>query len=88
MDTIEEIIKKSEYGFLNEDVHLKGKLAFLVFGGSRAYGTSTASSDTDIRGCAFGGKAAANSGLPERPDSRRIEVFVMSVNERIVAGEY
>jgi predicted nucleotidyltransferase len=32
--------------------------------------------------------AAANTSLPEKPDYRRIEEFVMSVNERVVRGEY
>lgn len=32
--------------------------------------------------------AAANTSLPEKPNYRLIEEFVMSVNERVVTGEY
>ena len=32
--------------------------------------------------------AVKNTSLPECPDLKRIEEFVMSVNERVVAGEY
>ena len=31
--------------------------------------------------------AKANTNLPESPDYKRINEFVMSVNERIVKGE-
>ena len=57
MNTIKEIISKKEYEFINTDERLKGKMIFLTFGGSFAYGTSTPDSDIDIRGCAFNGKA-------------------------------
>jgi len=57
MNTISDIIRKKEYDFLNTNEHLKGKLIFLTFGGSHAYGTSTPESDVDIRGCAFNSKA-------------------------------
>ena len=57
MNSINEFITKKEYEFLNTDEHLKGKLIFLTFGGSHAYGTSTPDSDIDIRGCAFNSKA-------------------------------
>jgi len=42
---------------LHTNEHLKGKLIFLTYGGSHAYGTSTPESDTDIRGCAFNRKS-------------------------------
>jgi predicted nucleotidyltransferase len=32
--------------------------------------------------------AAENTSLPETPDYKRVEEFVMSVNERVVLGEY
>ena len=54
---INEIIKSDDYAFLNTNEHLKGKLVFLTFGGSHAYGTSTPTSDIDIRGCAFNSKS-------------------------------
>ena len=53
---ITEIIKTPEYAFLNTDEHLKDSLIFLTLGGSHAYGTSTPTSDLDIRGCAFNSK--------------------------------
>ena len=55
--TIQEIISGKEYEFIRTNEHLKDKLIFLVFGGSRAYGTSTPTSDIDIRGCAFNSKS-------------------------------
>ena len=57
MSTIKEIIKTDEYAFLNTNEHLRGRLIFLTYGGSHAYGTSTSSSDVDIRGCAFNSKS-------------------------------
>ena len=57
MSGIKEIIERSEYAFLNTNEHLKDRLIFLTFGGSHAYGTAVASSDIDIRGCAFNRKS-------------------------------
>lgn len=57
MHKIQEIINKNEYDFLKTNEHLKDKLIFLTFGGSHAYGTSTPTSDVDIRGCAFNSKS-------------------------------
>jgi len=57
MSTIKNILCRKEYDFLNTNEHLKGKLIFLTFGGSHAYGTATPDSDIDIRGCAFNSKA-------------------------------
>jgi len=57
VNMINDIITKKEYGFLDTYEHLKGKLIFLTFGGSHAYGTATPDSDVDVRGCAFNSKA-------------------------------
>ena len=57
MNSIQDIIKATEYDFLRTDKHLKNKLIFLTLGGSHAYGTSTPASDVDIRGCAFNRKS-------------------------------
>lgn len=43
----------NEYEFLRENVNLNGRILFLAFGGSHAYGTSVPTSDVDIRGCAL-----------------------------------
>jgi len=56
MRDINEVVKGKEYEFLGTNEHLKGKPVFLTFGGSHAYGTATAESDVDIRGCAFNSK--------------------------------
>ncbi|MCL1809251.1 MAG: nucleotidyltransferase domain-containing protein [Clostridiales bacterium] len=53
MRDIKEVVIGKEYEFLRTNKHLKDKLVFLTFGGSHAYGTATAESDVDIRGCAF-----------------------------------
>lgn len=55
--TIQDIINTKEYDFMRTDEHLNNRLLFLVFGGSHSYGTSTPTSDVDIRGCAFNRKS-------------------------------
>ncbi|MCL2045570.1 MAG: nucleotidyltransferase domain-containing protein [Oscillospiraceae bacterium] len=57
MPDINEIIKGKEYDFLRTNEHLKGRLIFLTYGGSHAYGTNTPKSDIDIRGVAFNRKS-------------------------------
>jgi len=56
MKPIKELIQGKEYDFLNTNEHLSDNIMFLVYGGSHAYGTSTPTSDIDIRGCAFNRK--------------------------------
>ena len=46
----DELIKDKSYNFLNTNPHLKNRLMLLGYGGSKAYGTNTSTSDTDIRG--------------------------------------
>jgi len=50
---LKELIARPEYDFLRKDEHLNGRIVFLTLGGSHAYGTDTAASDVDIRGCAL-----------------------------------
>ena len=47
MFTLDEIIKRPEYKWIEE---YKDRLCFLTFGGSHAYGTNVETSDIDIRG--------------------------------------
>jgi len=54
---ISDIIAGKDYEFLRTDERLNGRLIFLTFGGSHAYGTATAGSDVDIRGCAFNSRS-------------------------------
>ena len=54
---IKGIIKAESYNFLRTNDHIKDKLVFLTLGGSHAYGTSTPTSDIDIRGCALNSKS-------------------------------
>lgn len=56
---LEEIKKKiagEEYDFLRNDPHLGKNIILLGLGGSHAYGTETATSDLDVRGCALNSK--------------------------------
>ena len=48
---IKELVNTPAYDFLRTDPHLGNRIMFLTLGGSHAYGTSTATSDVDIRGC-------------------------------------
>jgi predicted nucleotidyltransferase len=57
MKSIKELLKGYEYEFLRTNEHLKGRLIFVTYGGSHAYGTDTPDSDIDIRGCAFDRKS-------------------------------
>lgn len=47
---INEVIKRPEYSFLNEDERLGENTIILTYGGSIAYGLNGPTSDTDIRG--------------------------------------
>ena len=67
--SVAEIVKGEEYDFLRTDERLAGRLIFLTFGGSHAYGTATEESDVDIRGCAF---------------NRRSDLIGMSEFEQVV----
>ena len=51
-DTILELLKLPAYNFLKTSPNLDGKVVLLSLGGSHAYGTSTPTSDVDLRGCA------------------------------------
>ena len=53
LEEIREAIHSPTYEFLYSNEHLKGRLAFVCVGGSHAYGTSVATSDLDLRGCAL-----------------------------------
>lgn len=54
---IENIVNSQEYDFIHTNPHLNGKIIFLTFGGSHAYGTNIEGSDVDIRGCAMNSAA-------------------------------
>ena len=48
-----ELLKSDAYNFLREHKHLGKNIMLLSLGGSKAYGTDTPESDTDIRGFAL-----------------------------------
>lgn len=50
---MENIIKQPQYDFLNTNPLLGPNIILLALGGSYAYGTTTPTSDIDIRGCAL-----------------------------------
>lgn len=54
---IKNELTSQTYDFLRTDIHLNHNIAILTLGGSHAYGTSTESSDIDLRGCALNSKA-------------------------------
>lgn len=53
IEQIKHLVASPTYDFLRTDPHLKDRIMFLTLGGSHAYGTSTPTSDVDIRGCAM-----------------------------------
>lgn len=53
IEKIKELIDSPAYDFLRTNEHVKDRIIFLTLGGSHAYGTNTATSDVDIRGCAM-----------------------------------
>lgn len=57
LNKIKETIKSPAYSFLQENEHLGNNIILLGLGGSHAYGTSTPTSDLDIRGIALNSKA-------------------------------
>lgn len=50
---MKELLQKPEYDFLRTEPALNGRILFLTYGGSIAYGTNNANSDTDIRGVCY-----------------------------------
>ena len=84
MYSIHDIIGKPEYDFLRTNERLKGRLIFLTFGGSHAYGTSTPDSDVDIRGCAFNGRSdLIGMGSFEQLVDEKTDTTVYSFNKLI-----
>lgn len=57
INNIKKLIENTEYDFLRMNKHLNNNIIFLTLGGSHAYGTSIATSDIDIRGCALNSKS-------------------------------
>ena len=53
---IKKMLGGVEYDFLRNNEHLGNNIILLTLGGSYAYGTNTATSDIDIRGCALNSK--------------------------------
>jgi len=56
-EQIREMLQSLAYEFLRSDEHLKGKIIFLMLGGSYSYGTNVETSDVDIRGCALNSRS-------------------------------
>lgn len=52
INEIKAKLNSDEYNFLKTDKHLGSNVILLTTGGGHAYGTETANSDLDIRGCA------------------------------------
>lgn len=52
-----ELIHTPPYDFLWSNPHLGDRIMFLTYGGSHSYGTNVATSDIDIRGCAFNSRS-------------------------------
>ena len=57
MEQIREKLNSEEYSFIKSDCHLDKNVILLGLGGSHAYGTSTETSDLDVRGVAVNSKS-------------------------------
>lgn len=57
LNEIHKKVASEEYDFLRTNPHLGENIILLGLGGSHAYGTNTANSDLDVRGCALNSKA-------------------------------
>lgn len=53
LENLKERLQTNEYAFLREYENLNSRIALLAIGGSIAYGTNHADSDTDLRGFAL-----------------------------------
>lgn len=84
--SLDEELNKDKYNKFFDDEKVKGKIVFLCYGGSYAYGTNVESSDIDIRGCVLNSK---NDILLQRDFEQRIfcnndtDICVYSVNKLI-----
>lgn len=72
---IEEVMNRTEYRDIINAPELKGKMLFVTFGGSHAYGTNLPESDIDIRGAVLNSKqdllglGSFNQKLDEETDT-------------------
>ena len=84
LDQIKETLKGSDYDFLRADGHLGENIMILTLGGSHAYGTSTGTSDLDIRGCALNRKREILTGEKfEQVSDEQTDTVIYSFNKLI-----
>lgn len=93
------MVLSEEYNFLRNNDHLGDRIILIGLGGSHAYGTNNETSDLDGNRQPIPEffemvddyekkmkYAKENTDLPENPDYKAIQEFVMDVNERVVRG--
>ena len=84
LDQIKETLKGPDYDFLGTDGHLGENIMILTLGGSHAYGTSTDTSDLDIRGCALNRKREILTGEKfEQVSDEQTDTVIYSFNKLI-----
>lgn len=84
LDQIKEALKGPDYDFLRADGHLGENIMILTLGGSHAYGTSTGTSDLDIRGCALNRKREILTGEKfEQVSDEQTDTVIYSFNKLI-----
>lgn len=79
---IREKIQSEEYEFLKTNRHLGNSIVLLGLGGSHAYGTSTPTSDLDVRGIALNSKMdiLTNQNF-EQFENRETDTVIYSFNK-------
>lgn len=85
LDEIKKKVASDEYDFIRTNEHLSESIILLGLGGSHAYGTSTESSDLDVRGIALNSKAdilGLSNGF-EQVENKDTDTTVYSFNKMI-----
>lgn len=79
-----EFLANKDYAFLTEDPALGDNVILLTYGGSHAYGTNIATSDTDIRGITFNPIESLLGNIEfEQFEDRNTDTVIYGLNKMI-----
>lgn len=84
IQTIKTKLESSEYSFLRDNEHLGSRIILLTTGGSYAYGTNVATSDTDVRGVTVERKAEVMGfGSFEQFEDRATDTVIYGLKKMV-----